>query len=618
MLGSVSANVPQARDGTEAEYFEEQEGAWCGMHALNNYLGGPYVNKNGCLDAVRQVCARLSQEAGERGGGDREDEAQHLDPASGWLSIDVINVLGASNLGLHVEGDEVGLSTFFQEGASGALVNFNGAHWTCLRQLSSKGPWIHTNSILGVSSFHGRRQYKDRASILRLLADVQTQYGGVSLHRITSADALTGVQYLESAGVRAMLPREAPVVAADGAGMSDALVGAGETEVLERFATGQTILVTVNVDGLGEYGRSPAQRMAAILDHLLQASPDVMHFQEVVDEMHDVIRRTCSVMGWRVYRRGDRDMPYFLVTAVRTPGGGEDRCASFAFPRSSSGRHVLVVRRGDWVFVNVHLESGGQVVERDERAAQFLHVSRLHESEAFRCYVLAGDFNARGGEDHCLFLEGWADCWHGGGGQSEGEEWTWKKGRQGARYDRAYFRAPSMGRSGGQRWQVARLTQVWDDGLTDHVAVKLHLHSEAAGREPNGGCLAQSSEGVSAREAGGRSSAPRSSGHADHAAHKALRIEAWRDVARARPQTHWRAALYAPHRVPLSLRWFFRSHVEHRAVSTFIGLQYLSLDDYVARLPNHRCRWAAQRKAVAAAIRFPSLGSLDCAATSQL
>ena len=23
------------------DYFEKQDGAWCGMHALNNYLGGP-------------------------------------------------------------------------------------------------------------------------------------------------------------------------------------------------------------------------------------------------------------------------------------------------------------------------------------------------------------------------------------------------------------------------------------------------------------------------------------------------------------------------------------------------------------------------------------------------
>ena len=29
-------------------YFERQECAWCGMHALNNYLGGPYVNQDDC------------------------------------------------------------------------------------------------------------------------------------------------------------------------------------------------------------------------------------------------------------------------------------------------------------------------------------------------------------------------------------------------------------------------------------------------------------------------------------------------------------------------------------------------------------------------------------------
>ena len=50
---------------------------------------------------------------------------------------------------------------------------------------------------------------------------------------------------------------------------------------------GLLCLVTVNVDGLGEYDVSPSERMGAILKEVLAASPDVLLFQEVVDEMRD-------------------------------------------------------------------------------------------------------------------------------------------------------------------------------------------------------------------------------------------------------------------------------------------------------------------------------------------
>ncbi len=78
-----------------SDYFETQVGAWCGMHALNNLLGGPYVSQDACCRAAQEVCRRLSQV-----GGDAEDRDHHLDPDTGWLSIDVINMLGASLLGI--------------------------------------------------------------------------------------------------------------------------------------------------------------------------------------------------------------------------------------------------------------------------------------------------------------------------------------------------------------------------------------------------------------------------------------------------------------------------------------------------------------------------------------
>ena len=43
------------------DYFEHQDGAWCGMHALNNYIGGPYVTKDACRRAASRIVATLSQ-----------------------------------------------------------------------------------------------------------------------------------------------------------------------------------------------------------------------------------------------------------------------------------------------------------------------------------------------------------------------------------------------------------------------------------------------------------------------------------------------------------------------------------------------------------------------------
>ena len=64
------------------------------MHALNNFCGGPFVDKRSCEAAARQVRDKL---------GGAEPLSTHLSPDSGYLSIDVINLLGSANLGLHVE-----------------------------------------------------------------------------------------------------------------------------------------------------------------------------------------------------------------------------------------------------------------------------------------------------------------------------------------------------------------------------------------------------------------------------------------------------------------------------------------------------------------------------------
>ena len=112
------------QQGVQEEYFEAQEGEWCGMHALNNYKGGPYVDRDACRDAARGLCRDLSQ----RGAGDTEDLDHHLDPVTGFLSIDVINCLGAAQLGIHVEGSDTPWDAMLTGAFDAALVNWSNRH----------------------------------------------------------------------------------------------------------------------------------------------------------------------------------------------------------------------------------------------------------------------------------------------------------------------------------------------------------------------------------------------------------------------------------------------------------------------------------------------------------
>ena len=118
-----------------------------------------------------------------------------------------------------------------------------------------------------------------------------------------------------------------------------------------------------------------------------------------------------------------------------------EKTTSHGFPTSQQGRHLVTIRRGQWSFSNVHRESGGHPASRDERAAQLSYMSRMHEFAEGRISVLAGDFNARGGEEHDLELEGWRDVWGEAAMPRERDSgaWTWRQGQHSARYDRVYL-----------------------------------------------------------------------------------------------------------------------------------------------------------------------------------
>jgi hypothetical protein len=60
-------------------------------------------------------------------------------------------------------------------------------------------------------------------------------------------------------------------------------------------------VVTVNVDGMGDYARSATDRIAGILEEILKVNPQFVLLQEVTTAMYAEIKRILA--DWQVYRR---------------------------------------------------------------------------------------------------------------------------------------------------------------------------------------------------------------------------------------------------------------------------------------------------------------------------
>lgn len=276
------------------------------------------------------------------------------------------------------------------------MVNCNQVHWTLLQHRASAAAatWLHRNSITGPRSHHGRRECENHQEVdEQILQSIAVEYGDYALHRVVPAVGDVGLFYLEAEGRLSQMEREQEEARAEADASS-----AGSPE-----PTGSHLkLITINVDGLGSYQTSAAERMQRIVKKILLSEPQIILFQEVTSDMYSAIRQYLPP-GWRVWKKRDTTEDYFVATAVQEtlatqPGS---KISSFSFPSSTNGRHMLSVYFGAWAIANVHLESGGHARERDARAAQLQHLSRWHESSAKECRrcVIAGDFNLREGED---------------------------------------------------------------------------------------------------------------------------------------------------------------------------------------------------------------------------
>ena len=432
----------------EELYFEAQEDAWCGMHAVNNYRLGPCISKEQCRQAAHTVVRQL-------GAGNTMSE--HLDPLTGWLSIDVLNVLGDVELPKNGHGLQVApVSGDSWRLGEDAMVNWNNHHWTVLQADPSGDGWMHTNSIRGPGPVHGRRRRLAEGDVDALLDAIRAESGAVTLHALTPC---AGGQLL-------------PAAPATDEEMEDGEGGhGGEGREAGDGHAAQLSLVTVNVDGLGDhYDETPSQRMVAILRSCLavEPAPDALLFQEMTHEM--LIEARSGLPEWRCCKRGDGRLSedYFNVTFLRDAPA---RTSSVEFPSSRNGRHVVIAYCGGWVIQNTHVESGGNAEARDAREAQIRQLSGRHRQGAVAedaVCVLAGDFNLRAEEERPLLNEGWRDAWQWPGA-APGEDWTWSGHGHQARYDRVFVHDGQEGAK-VQRQSISRLSGIWP-ALSDHVAL---------------------------------------------------------------------------------------------------------------------------------------------------
>ena len=154
-------------------YFEPQESGWCGKHALNHYYGAPVVEKSDCLAAVRE----FAKQTGQR-------EEHHLFRESGWLSIEVMNILALTRFPQkHIEESAQDWGALRAEAGVAAMVNWNRTHWTVLKHDIPTRSWVHINSCEGPHLRLGLKTNLSLVDVDAILVEIRGSAGGVALHR---------------------------------------------------------------------------------------------------------------------------------------------------------------------------------------------------------------------------------------------------------------------------------------------------------------------------------------------------------------------------------------------------------------------------------------------------
>ena len=184
----------------------------------------------------------------------------------------------------------------------------------------------------------------------------------------------------------------------------------------------------MNVAGVCDALGPAATRMEDILTKLLaDEKPDVLCFQEITDEMYEVLRKRTSAEGdmreWSLHKRRCTETDYYVVIATKYVKQGGERTTSRLL-ESNQGRHALTLTRQGMHIITVHAESGGNAADRDCRASQLQYLAKAHECADGGICFLAGDFNLREGEDQVLLDGGWRDSARQFAGLERDDGWT--------------------------------------------------------------------------------------------------------------------------------------------------------------------------------------------------
>lgn len=136
--------------------------AFCGMHAINNYLRGDYVTRDDGVRAHRINIADFQIPFGGCGG----IWIAHMILATGWLSIDVMQVLGATNCGLHIERERrCSLLDVCDKRTLAVFTTGGSRQWVVLERGHVQDGGRHTHNMFRCRRIHCRELFLGRFGV---------------------------------------------------------------------------------------------------------------------------------------------------------------------------------------------------------------------------------------------------------------------------------------------------------------------------------------------------------------------------------------------------------------------------------------------------------------------
>ena len=251
-----------------------------------------------------------------------------------------------------------------------------------------------------------------------LMAALRATYGSpIQLHRLSRLQAPAATSFVSSAAVEGVpsIKRRLTSKTSLASARSTALAATVAATVAKKPRCDDSAaalkttsagadpnrlrVATINVDGCGALsykGTPPSTRMKKLVEKILPLQVDAICFQEVTDELFEALR--AQLPSWGTFRKKSGRGHYYVATFTKKKAGqGDITCKCISFEGiSTQGRHVLVVRYGPLLLMNIHAESGMCKQDRANRKAQLERLAGLPEGEE-TTYSIAS----------CISLVGW-------------------------------------------------------------------------------------------------------------------------------------------------------------------------------------------------------------------